>query len=130
MTNIYGNSPLHDAAFAGNVELVKQLIGAGEDLNILNKDDDSYGQSTIPHLFRTPFYCYAYAFGNILSLSLYNMYNVSEDKEEFKTVYKKILKSGGLHRPKKLLSKYGIDIDGKPFYDNLKNEIEKLLKQI
>jgi oligoendopeptidase F len=91
-----------------------------------------YGWSVIPHIFHTPFYCYAYSFGNILSFNLYQMYKESDNKEEFKEMYKNILRAGASKRPKDLLAENGIDIAGDEFYnrgfrvaDNFIKTIEK-----
>jgi len=45
--------------------------------------------SSIPHIFRTPFYCYSYAFGNILTFALFNKYK--EEGKPFVEKYKNIL---------------------------------------
>ncbi len=40
-TNAYGNSPLHDAAFAGDVYKIRELIEEKADVNVCNKDDET-----------------------------------------------------------------------------------------
>lgn len=67
--------------------------------------------SYIPHFKHTPFYVYAYAFGELLTLSLYNQYK--EDKDKFVPKYLELLSAGGTKTPEELL---------KPFSVNLKNE--------
>jgi oligoendopeptidase F len=79
----------------------------------------------IPHIFHTPFYCYAYAFWNILTFSLYNKYK--KEWKKFVKSYKEILASGWSIPPKELLEKYWIDITKKDFYENAFNEIENML---
>jgi len=100
----------------------------GDSVNL--SDNMKYGWSSIPHIFKTPFYCYAYSFGNTLSFNLYQMYKVSENVDEFKANYKDILKSGGSVRPKELLAKYNIDIQSDNFYQNSFAFVENMLTQI
>ncbi len=82
------------------------------------------GWSMIPHIFHTPFYCYAYAFGNILTFALYNKVQNGELSIED---YKDILRSGGSKRPRELLMKYNIDITSPDFYRAWLHEVEKLV---
>ena len=89
--------------------------------------------SGIPHIFSTPFYCYSYSFGNILSFSLYEMY--LEKGSDFIEIYKNILKAGGSKTPYDLLIEYGIDITKPEFYrkglkviENMVVEFESLVK--
>jgi oligoendopeptidase F len=100
----------------------------GEGVNI--PDYYKYGWSVIPHIFHTPFYCYSYSFGNILSFNLYNMYEVANNKEEFKTTYKNILKAGGSKRPKDLLIEQGIDITSKDFYEEAFNVVREYINKL
>jgi oligoendopeptidase F len=93
-------------------------------------EESKCGWSVIPHIFQSPFYCYSYSFGNILSFNLYDMYQKAEDKEEFKVIYKNILKSGGSKRPKDLLNECGIDITSDEFYDGAFNVVEDYIKQV
>lgn len=93
-------------------------------------DNYKYGWSVIPHIFHTPFYCYSYSFGNILSFNLYNMYETTENKEDFKTKYKNILKSGGSKRPKDILMEQGIDITSESFYDNAFKVVEDYINKV
>lgn len=53
--------------------------------------DKESGWSMIPHIYHTPFYCYAYAFGNMLTFSLYN--NVKNGQISIED-YKDILRAG------------------------------------
>lgn len=100
----------------------------GEGVNL--PDNYKYGWSVIPHIFHTPFYCYSYSFGNILSFNLYNMYTGTNDKQGFKTTYKNILKSGGSKRPKDILSEQGIDITSGEFYENAFKVVEDYLNLV
>lgn len=82
----------------------------------------------IPHIFHTPFYCYAYAFGNLLVLALLRMYE--EQGEKFVPKFLKILTYGGSKAPDEILKEVGIDITKEEFwqggYDILQNELEAL----
>ena len=82
----------------------------------------------IPHIYHTPFYCYAYAFGNLLVLALYKMYE--QQGKEFVPKYLKILSYGGSESPQTVLSEVGIDITKEEFwqqgFDIIKEEIEEL----
>lgn len=85
------------------------------------------GFLAIPHIFHTPFYCYAYAFGNILSFSLYQKYQ--EKGKEFIKDYKEILKAGGSQTPKNLLKSHGIDILSRKFYEDGLRVVEKMVEE-
>ncbi|HDD70688.1 MAG TPA: oligoendopeptidase F, partial [Candidatus Woesearchaeota archaeon] len=84
----------------------------------------------IPHIYHTPFYCYAYSFGNLLVLALYRMYE--EQGKDFIPKYLKILSYGGSESPEKILKEIGIDINKEEFwekgFDIIREEIEKLKK--
>ena len=92
------------------------------------KAEEENSWAMIPHIFHTPFYCYSYAFWNILSFSLYNKYK--QDWKEFIKDYKQILSSGGSMPPKELLKQFGIDITKKWFYQNAFKQIEKMLDEL
>lgn len=96
---------------------------------------DSYrwGWAYIPHFVHTPFYCYAYSFGQLLVLSLYGQY--LKDGSKFKNGYVELLSSGGSDSPAALVKNtVGLDIEDESFWkvslsildENLKR-IEKLL---
>lgn len=106
---------------------VKKLYG--EDVHV---DDNlvKHGWSAIPHIFSTPFYCYTYAFGNIISLNLYQMYKEAENKEEFLVKYHSFLAAGGSDTPENLLRNiFGIEFN-ESFYRLAFTHIEDLLKQL
>ncbi|HEY64506.1 MAG TPA: M3 family oligoendopeptidase [Caldilineae bacterium] len=69
---------------------------------------------SIPHIYHTPFYVYAYSFGQLLVLSLYQRYK--EEGETFKPAYLKILAYGGSESPQRILSEAGIDITSPEFW--------------
>lgn len=68
----------------------------------------------IPHFYHTPFYCYAYSFGNLLVLSLYQQYR--REGESFVPRYLSILGAGGSRKPEELLAEAGIDITSAQFW--------------
>ena len=86
----------------------------------------------VPHLYHTPFYCYAYAFGNLLVLALYKMYE--EQGEAFVPTYMNILAAGGSQDPADILKGIGVDICQEGFwqqgFDVIKSEIDVLQKLI
>lgn len=95
-----------------------------------NKDMMKHVWASISHIFHTPFYCYTYAFGNIISLNLYQKYKVSENKEEFIKKYHQLLAAGGSDSPENLLYDiFGIKFDEEFYklaFDNIKELINRL----
>ncbi len=126
----------HEAIFAGQ-ELTyhdfnrmwreEQVRMTGTSIVYDVSADDESGWSMIPHIFGSPFYCYAYAFGNILVFALYNRY--IQEGVSFVEHYKDILRSGGSKRPKDLLAENGFDITSPKFYQNAIEEIEKMVHE-
>lgn len=98
----------------------------GDSIHISN--DFRWEWLYIPHFFHTPFYCYAYSFGNLLVLSLYQQY--LEDGNSFISKYIKILSAGGSEKPEALLSESGFNISDSSFwqqgFDLIKMKINKL----
>lgn len=92
-------------------------------------DDFRIEWSCIPHFFHTPFYCYAYSFGNLLSLSLFQRYK--KEGKSFEKTYIEILAAGGSKKPETLLSEYGIDISSAKFwqdgFDFVKTQVKELV---
>lgn len=80
--------------------------------------------ASIPHIFGVPFYVYAYNFANLIVLALYEKY-LEIGKEEFVPKYKELLSSGAENFPENLLSKIGIDISKKEFWENGFDFLEK-----
>ena len=73
-----------------------------------------YEWISIPHLFNTPFYCYAYSFGQLLVLALYRRYQ--QEGDAFKPGYFRLLSYGGSARPEKILAELGIDMADANFW--------------
>ncbi len=83
---------------------------------------------SIPHIFHTPFYVYAYAFGQLLVLSLYKQYK--EEGDSFKPRYIKILSTGGSEAPLKVLSDAGFDISQSSFWQGGFNVVDGMVSQL
>ena len=84
----------------------------------------------IPHFHHAPFYCYSYAFGNLLSLSLFQKYK--KEGKDFAPSYIGILSAGGSKKPEKLLKEFGMDISKPKFwqdgFDYIKEQVNILSK--
>ena len=91
-------------------------------------DDFAIEWSCIPHFYHTPFYCYAYSFGNLLALSLFQRYK--KEGKDFVPAYISILAAGGSKKPEKLLSEYGFDISSQKFwqegFDYVRDQVKTL----
>ena len=68
----------------------------------------------IPHIYHTPFYCYAYSFGQLLVLALYRRYQ--QEGDAFKPGYLKLLAYGGSRDPDAILTEMGIDMTDPQFW--------------
>ena len=89
---------------------LKQQFGKSVDVT----DDFAIEWSCIPHFYHTPFYCYAYSFGNLLALSLFQRYK--KEGQDFVPAYIDILAAGGSKKPEKLLQEHGLDIQSTKFW--------------
>ncbi len=83
---------------------------------------------SIPHIYQVPFYVYAYTFGQLLVLSLYQQFKA--EGEAFKPRYLKILSAGGSEAPASILSEAGIDIYSDEFWQGGFDVIAALLDQL
>ena len=77
-------------------------------------DEFRYEWISIPHIYQVPFYVYAYSFGQLLVLSLYQQFKA--EGAAFKPRYLQILASGGSDSPAAILSRAGIDIYSPAFW--------------
>lgn len=69
----------------------------------------------IPHFIHSPFYVYAYAFGDGLVNALYAVYQ--EGGDDFQDKYFDMLKAGGSKHHKELLAPFGLDASDPTFWD-------------
>lgn len=92
-------------------------------------DDFRWEWLYIPHLYHTPFYCYAYSFGNLLVLSLYHQFR-KEGKSSFVPKYYKLLATGGSRKTEEILSEIGIDISSRDFWQQGFDLVEKNVQEL
>jgi oligoendopeptidase F len=78
-------------------------------------DEHKVWWSYVSHFMHTPGYVYAYAFGNLLALSVYHRY--LERGPEFVDDYLEFLAAGGSTRPDELVRRLGMDITDPGFWD-------------
>jgi oligoendopeptidase F len=83
---------------------------------------------SIPHIFASPFYCYAYSFGNLLVLALYRMYQ--EEGASFVPKYLDLLSTGGSEPPQTILAKVGVDMTSETFWQSGFDTIRDMVQQL
>lgn len=83
---------------------------------------------TIPHLYASPFYCYAYSFGNLLVLALYRMYQ--EQGSSFVPKYLELLAAGGSKAPHAILAEVGVDMNSQAFWQSGFDAISGMVDQL
>jgi oligoendopeptidase F len=84
--------------------------------------------SYIPHFIHSPFYVYAYAFGDCLVNSLYAVYE--EAASGFQDKYFAMLKAGGTKHHKELLAPFGLDASDPGFWQKGLGVIERLIGEL
>ena len=98
----------------------------GDSVNV--SSDFQWEWTYIPHFFHSPFYCYAYSFGNLLVLSLYQQFK--NEGRSFIPKYLNILSSGGSRKPEELLKDSGMDISRDEFWQQGFNLLEDKIKEL
>ncbi len=103
---------------------VRQQFGKG----IKVPEEFQWEWLTIPHIFASPFYCYAYSFGNLLVLALYQMYQ--KEGASFVPKYLELLSTGGSESPQTILSKIGVDMASEDFWQSGFDTISGMVDQL
>ena len=83
---------------------------------------------SVPHIYQTPFYVYAYTFGQLLVLSLYQQFKA--EGEAFKPRYLSLLSAGGSKAPEKILSDAGVNMHSASFWQGGFDVIRGLIEQL
>lgn len=117
------------------LETQKQALGPYVEV----PDDVQEFWMTIPHFIHSSFYVYAYAFGDCLVNSLYQVYQDQPANKagDFEVKYMDMLSAGGTKHHKELLAPFGLDASKPDFWeqgmqlvhtfiDDLEEEIKKL----
>lgn len=113
-----------DELAAAYIENLKEQFGDAVELS----DEFKWEWISIPHIYHTPFYVYAYAFGQLLVLALYQQFKA--EGESFKPKYVKMLAAGGSKSPVDICAEAGIDIRSEKFWQGGFDVIAKLVDEL
>jgi oligoendopeptidase F len=105
------------------IDTQKEMFGDSVTLT----EDYSIWWSYVTHFLEAPGYVYAYAFGELLVLSLYKMF--MEEGKSFVPRYLNLLASGGNGSPAQLLADFGVLLDDPGFWNEGLDIIDKMLKE-
>ncbi|MDH3943859.1 MAG: M3 family oligoendopeptidase [Anaerolineae bacterium] len=83
---------------------------------------------SIPHIYQVPFYVYAYAFGQLLVLALYQQYKA--EGEAFIPRYFELLSTGGSKSPDEILKKAGVDMREANFWQGGFDVLEGMIAEL
>ncbi|MGC6517106.1 MAG: M3 family oligoendopeptidase [Candidatus Puniceispirillaceae bacterium] len=94
--------------------------------------DEAYRNlwSYIPHFIHSPFYVYAYAFGDCLVNALWQVYQDSDDKGAFVANYKTLLSAGGTKRYDAALAPLGLDAGDSQFWHKGLDMISAMIDEL
>jgi oligoendopeptidase F len=90
-------------------------------------DDYRTWWSYVPHFISTPGYVYAYAYGQLLALSIYKRY--VDEGPSFVPSYLELLRAGGSRSPEELARIVGIDLTDAGFWDSGLDLVEAQLEE-
>ena len=110
-----------------NIWMETQSHAVGPHVNL--GDDYSFLWGYIPHFVHTPFYVYAYAFGDSLVNALWYVYQQS-DKEIFSNKYIEMLSSGGTKSHKDLLKPFNLSAYDNSFWEKGISMITGLMDEL
>jgi oligoendopeptidase F len=113
-----------DELAAAYQEIMKEQFGDAVEV----ADEFKWEWVSIPHIYRTPFYVYAYSFGQLLVMSLYQQFKA--EGESFKPRYLKLLSSGGAEAPMQVLAEAAIDARLASFWQGGFDVIAGLVDQL
>lgn len=123
----------HDAVLAGKApeELAEIYLGLlaeqfGDAVDLA--PEFRWEWISIPHIFQTPFYCYAYSFGQLLVLALYRRFQ--DEGDRFIPGYLRLLAHGGSARPQEILAEVGVDMTDAEFWRGGFAVIEDLVSRL
>lgn len=103
--------------------MTSQQAMFGDSVNLTA--DYGHWWSYIPHFLHSPGYVYSYAFGELLVLALYRLYQ--QQGEEFIPKYLTLLSQGGNQSPYELLKPFAIDLDDPTFWHGGLELIDEML---
>ena len=113
-----------DDLYAAYLDNLREQFGDALELS----DDFRYEWLAIPHIYDRPFYCYAYAFGNLLVLALYRKYK--ELGKAFEPDYLRILAYGGSASPNHIISEAGFDMASPDFWQGGFDLLAEMLDEL
>ena len=106
------------------LETLREQFGDALDIS----EDFQLEWTAIPHIYDRPFYCYAYAFGNLLVLGLYRKYK--EIGTSFAPDYLRILAYGGSASPDHIIHEAGFDMASAEFWQGGFDLLSEMLDQL
>ncbi|MBO0346946.1 M3 family oligoendopeptidase [Roseibium sp. CAU 1637] len=106
------------------LDVQKESLGPSIEMNPGYENFWTY----IPHFIHSPFYVYAYAFGDCLVNSLYAVYQDAE--EGFQEKYFDLLKAGGTKHHSELLAPFGLDASDPEFWKKGLSVIEAIIDEL
>jgi len=106
------------------MDLLKEMFGDSVEIG----PEFVHEWVSIPHIFYTPFYCYAYAFGQLLVLALYRRFQA--EGEAFIPGYLKLLAYGGSERPETILREAGVNIFDPAFWQGGFDVISSMIDEL
>ncbi|MDD6055504.1 MAG: M3 family oligoendopeptidase [Helicobacteraceae bacterium] len=96
--------------------------------SVILSENYAHWWSYIPHFIHTPFYCYAYSYGQLLVLALFGVYR--KMGAEFVAKYEEFLSLGGSKSPKELVGIFGLSLESSDFWEIGMQEVRYLLNDL
>ncbi|MFA4827021.1 MAG: M3 family oligoendopeptidase [Candidatus Shapirobacteria bacterium] len=104
------------------LEMLSEQLGKSVEVDPLF----AYEWGYVSHIVESPFYCYAYAFGELLTISLYGRYK--KEGKGFLPKIEKLLAAGGSKSPNTILKEAGVNINQRAFWEEGFGIIENWIK--